>query len=58
MNPVAETEFFRFAVEINSEAYQLNPTNRYACRANELEALLRLKRYDELMDRASVQLYL
>ncbi|MBN2161313.1 MAG: DUF3857 domain-containing protein [Pontiellaceae bacterium] len=50
--PDAKDELYRCELALDSEIYQLNPTNRYACRVNTMEALLKLEEYDALADKA------
>ena len=48
----AETPFYQCELDLNSESYQLNPTNRYSARLHTLEALMKLEKYDSLVDLA------
>ena len=50
--PDAEEAFYRCELALDSEAFQLNPTNQYSCRVNDLAALIKLEEYDALMERA------
>lgn len=47
--PDAEADLYDSVITLNSGAFQLNPTNCYSARINALDALLKSKRYEELM---------
>ncbi len=50
--PDAEAELYRCAAALDSEAFQLDPEVKYACRTRALDALLELEEYAELLERA------